>query len=181
MTQLNLDQLKYPIGKFVISDRVSDAEIKTWISDIERLPQSLESIVENLYLEDLNLPYRPGGWTIKQVIHHLSDSHMNAIIRFKLSLTEDSPVIKPYMEDQWATLEDGMSDDITDSLGLLKHLHAKWVKLLQALTEEDLKRSYIHPEHGKRFLLSEAMGMYAWHGNHHLAHVKQALEYKGSF
>ena len=181
MTQLNLDQLKYPIGKFVISDRVSDAEIKTWISDIERLPQSLESIVENLYLEELSLPYRPGGWTIKQVIHHLSDSHMNAIIRFKLSLTEDSPVIKPYMEDQWATLEDGMSDDITDSLGLLKHLHAKWVKLLQALTEEDLKRSYIHPEHGKRFLLSEAMGMYAWHGNHHLAHVKQALEYKGSF
>ncbi|HLT34369.1 MAG TPA: putative metal-dependent hydrolase [Aquaticitalea sp.] len=181
MTAPELEKLKYPIGKFISPDSISKEQIQIWISDISKLPQSVETTIMNMSIEDLNLPYRPDGWNIKQVVHHLADSHMNAFIRFKLALTEESPIIKPYEEDKWATLDDATSDDIHNSLGLLKHLHAKWAKLLRTLTEEDFKLVYIHPEHGKRFLLEEALGMYVWHGNHHLAHIQQALQHQGSF
>lgn len=181
MTELTLDKLKYPIGKFSMTETVDETFIQSWISEIESLPDSIEALVKNLNIVELNLPYRPQGWNVKQVVHHLADSHMNAFIRFKLALTEESPIIKPYEEDRWAQLEDGTNNDINDSLNLLKHLHAKWGKLLRTLTSEDLLRVYIHPEHGKRFGLDEAIGMYAWHSNHHLAHIKQALFYKAQF
>lgn len=181
MTEHALNQLKYPIGKFSLPEIVTDAEIKNWISEIESLPSSVEIMVTNLSVKDLNLQYRPDGWMIKQVVHHLADSHMNAFIRFKLTLTEESPLVKPFEEDRWANLADGMDDNIEDSLNLLKSLHAKWTKLLRHLTNDDLKRSYIHPEHGKRFQLEEALGMYAWHCQHHLTHIRQALIHRGKF
>lgn len=181
ITEEALEQLKYPIGRYVKPDTIHTILIEKWILDIESLPRSIEELVNDLSVLELNYPYRPNGWNIKQVVHHFADSHMNAFIRFKLALTEDSPIIKPYYEDRWATLDDGKSDDISDSLNLLISLHVKWSRLLQQLNTENLKRSYIHPEHGKRFQLDEAIGLYAWHCNHHLAHIRQALEYKGTF
>lgn len=181
MTTQTLDKLKYPIGKFIGPETFDEESIHDWIADIRRFPELIEDLVRNLSVEELNLQYRPNGWSIKQVVHHCADSHLNAFIRFKLALTEDAPVIKPYHQDRWSTLVDGMDDNIMDSLLLLKSLHAKWAILLQHLTPEDLKRVYIHPEHNKEFSLKYVIGMYAWHGNHHLAHIKQGLKYKGNF
>ncbi|MEZ4802200.1 MAG: putative metal-dependent hydrolase [Gelidibacter sp.] len=178
---MDLEHLKYPIGKFHFPDKIDESKIRDWISDIENLPKLVQDIVKDLSIKELNLPYRPEGWCIKQVVHHLGDSHMNAFIRFKLALTEDAPIIKPYREDLWVNLEDGTDDNISDSLTLLKSLHSKWSKLLRTLSKDDLKRVYIHPEHGKRFQLDEAIGMYAWHSKHHLAHIKQAIKFEGSF
>ena len=178
---MNLEKLKYPIGKFSFEETIDELKINEWISDIEQLPKAIKDLVRNLSIEELNFPYRPDGWKIKQVVHHLADSHMNAFIRFKLTLTEDSPIIKPYEEAKWAELEDGTSDEIGDSLQLLKALHSKWAKLLKTMDEDDFKRVYVHPEHNKHFELIEALAMYSWHCNHHLEHIKQALEHQGKF
>ena len=181
MTKSELENLKYPIGMFVKPDSIDANLIKKWISDIEDLPRSISTLVNGLTLEELNYQYRPDGWNIKQVVHHCADSHMNSIIRFKLALTEDSPTIRPYFEDRWAGLIDGHDDDLTDSLSLLRGLHSKWGKLLRNISKEELLREFVHPEHEIRFRLDEAIGVYAWHGNHHLAHIRQALQYKGDF
>lgn len=182
MTEEKLHSLKYPIGKFVKPEYINNETLAQWISDIEHLPKNIETLTKDLTLEQLQWVYRPNGWNIKQVVHHCADSHINAFIRFKLALTEESPTIKPYHEDLWANLIDGNADDLTDTLFLLKGLHAKLCYLLRYIPKADLStKSYIHPQHGKRFTLDEAIGMYAWHSNHHLAHIKQALEYKGQF
>ena len=177
----NLESLKYPIGKYSKLEDVSEAQIQEWIATIEGLPQILGNITKDLTIEQLSWPYRPGGWTIKQVVHHCADSHMNSMIRFKLTLTEDSPTIKPYYEDRWANLIDSNDDDLSHTLSLLKGLHAKWVLLLRSMTKDELEREFIHPEHGKHFSLEETIGLYAWHCKHHVAHIKQALKYKGNF
>lgn len=182
MTEEKLHSLKYPIGTFVKPEYVNNETLAQWISDIEHLPKNIEALTKDLTLEQLQWIYRPNGWNIKQVVHHCADSHINAFIRFKLALTEDSPTIKPYHEDLWANLIDANADDLTDTLFLLKGLHAKLTLLLRHIPKADLStKSYMHPQHGKRFTLDEAIGMYAWHSNHHLAHIKQALEYKGLF
>ena len=182
MTEEKLNALKYPIGKFVKPEFINDGIITQWISDIEHFPDKIEVLTKHLSVEELQWVYRPSGWNIKQVVHHCADSHINAFIRFKLALTEDSPTIKTYHEDRWANLIDGNSDDLTTTLFLLKGLHAKLSLLLRHIPKAELStKSYIHPQHGKRFTLDEAIGMYAWHSNHHLAHIKQALEYKGIF
>uniref|UniRef100_UPI00404ABD0B YfiT family bacillithiol transferase n=1 Tax=Gelidibacter sp. TaxID=2018083 RepID=UPI00404ABD0B len=182
MTEEKLYSLKYPIGTFVKPEYVNNETLAQWISDIEHLPKNIEALTKDLSPEQLQWVYRPNGWNIKQVVHHCADSHVNAFIRFKLALTEDSPTIKPYLEDLWANLIDANADDLTDTLFLLKGLHAKLSLLLRYIPKADLStKSYIHPQHGKRFTLDEAVGMYAWHSNHHLAHIKQALEYKGQF
>jgi len=169
------DQLRYPIGKFSKWKITGDAVLEKWISDIESFSEKLDDLTRDLTVEQLQLRYRPEGWTIKQVVHHCADSHMNSIIRFKLALTEDTPKIRPYFEDRWAKLVDGQDDNINDSMILIKALHRKWGVLLRSLTEADLNREFIHPEHGKRFTLRENIAIYAWHGEHHLAHIRQAL------
>ena len=176
-----LNHLKYPIGKFIKPELISEGQINDWIDTIEALPMRLSQLTQDLSVEQLNWPYRPGGWIIKQVVHHIADSHMNSIIRFKLALTEDTPTIKPYFEDRWAMLKDNNDDHLSNTLSLLKGLHAKMGILLRSLTNDDLKRKFIHPEHGKRFSLEETIGIYAWHSNHHLTHIEQALKYKGKF
>jgi len=181
MNAESLYHLKYPIGKFTKPDQISESQILEWIVTIEGLPKTLTQLTKDLSVEQLNWPYRPGGWTIKQVVHHIADSHMNSIIRFKLALTEDTPTIKPYFEDRWATLKDNNDDQLSHSLSLLKGLHAKMGILLRSFTKDDLKREFIHPEHSKRFSLEETIGIYAWHSNHHLSHIEQALKYKGKF
>ncbi len=181
MPEIDIEVLKYPIGKFIFPKIIDQKLLATWIVDIERFPELLENLVMNLTVGELNLQYRPNGWTLKQVVHHCADSHMNAFIRFKLALTEDAPIIKPYQEDRWAILDDAMDDQIEVSVSLLKALHYKWATLLQNLSSEDLKRVYIHPNHNKPFTLEVAIGLYAWHCNHHLNHIQQGLKFKGKF
>jgi len=178
---MNIQQLKFPIGEYISNVNPSKELINSWIKDIENFPSKVEELTKNISTEQLNWKYRPGGWTVKQVIHHCADSHMNSIIRFKLALTEESPTIRPYFEDRWAELVDSHDDDISDSVSLLKGLHKKWVVLLKSLNDNDLKREFIHPEHGKRFNLADNIGVYAWHCNHHFAHMKNGLDSKGEY
>lgn len=176
-----LEQLKFPIGLFTPPEFIDTEIIKHWITSIEVFPSRVEALILTLSIKQLHWKYRPNGWCIKQVIHHCADSHLNSLIRFKLALTEESPTIRPYWEDRWAELPDSLNDDLSATLLLLKGLHQKWVFLLKQLSEEDLKREFVHPEHGKRFSLKENIGIYAWHCNHHLAHIEQAIKAKGSY
>ena len=173
---MELEQLKYPIGKFVKPSTIDQSTIQSWIEEIEHLPHQIRKAVEDLSEEQLNTPYRPEGWTIRQVIHHLPDSHMNSYVRFRWALTEDSPTIKAYHEDRWAELDDAKHADINISLILLEAIHIRWCMLLRSLTPEQLKKHFIHPESGAKVYLDENIGSYAWHGKHHLAHIKNCIE-----
>lgn len=164
--------LQYPLGMFSYEGALTQNVIHTWIDEIEALPRVLREAVNDLTDVQLNTPYRPGGWTVRQVVHHLADSHMNAYIRFKLALTEEAPTIKLYDEAKWAVLPDAELP-IDVSLSLLATLHLRWTTVLRSLTEEDLHKSFIHPENGS-VSLAKNIGLYAWHGNHHVAHI-QAL------
>ena len=174
----DLEKLRYPIGRFEPPSRIDRDQIGRWISDIEALPADLRRTVRGLTDTQLNTPYRPGGWTIRQVIHHLPDSHINSFIRFKLALTENRPEIKPYFEDRWAELPDYSMTPVSASLDLLEGLHQRWVALLRSLTRQDLERTFIHPESGL-VKLPETIGSYAWHGRHHLAHIREAIRREG--
>jgi len=177
----NIEKLKFPIGRFAIPTFIDQPLIDAWIADIDAFPARLKALVYGLSAEQLNWRYRPGGWNIKQVVHHCADSHINSFVRFKLTLTEDRPTVKPYDEGKWAELVDATDDDISASLLLIEGLHARWAKLLRSLSLVDLERQFVHPEHAKDFSLKDIVAMYAWHSNHHLAHVAQALFSKGAF
>jgi hypothetical protein len=170
MTPAQLELLKYPIGKFVAPDTVSDALLNEWITTIEGLPKKLNNAVQSLSDEQLDTPYRPEGWSVRQVIHHIADSHMNAYLRFKLALTEDTPTIKPYDEQAWAMLFD-YTTEVESSLQLITALHAKWALLLKGMSSKDFEKQYYHPENKQYSTLQHVTGMYAWHSNHHLAHI----------
>jgi hypothetical protein len=178
---MNINELRYPIGQFKKPDNITKEIIQEWISDIQSFPERISNEVENLTDDQLNWQYRPNGWNIRQVVHHCADSHINSITRFKLALTEDKPEIRPYFEDRWAQLPDTNAAPVSSSLALLKGLHERWGYLLGNLSEEQLNRTYIHPEHNKEFTVKETIGLYAWHSNHHLAHIKQAKRFKGQF
>ena len=180
MTEQDLYQLKFPIGEFIKPEVITTQHINEWIASIEALPQSIISITKDLSEEELNYKYRPNGWTIKQVVHHCTDSHINSLLRFKLALTENTPTIRPYFEDRFAELND-YSESIDSSISILTGVHKKLELLLKNLNPEELKREFVHPEHGKHFSLEETIGVYAWHSNHHLAHIKQALQFDGKF
>lgn len=162
--------LRYPIGKFSFKGSLTPAEREEAIDQIEKMPVGLREAVKGLSDEQLDTPYRPEGWTLRQVVHHLPDSHMNAYMRFRLGLTEDEPTIKPYYEDQWAELTDARSADIDISLNLLESLHQRWVLLLRSMSEEDCMRKVNHPEQGI-VPLDKFISLYAWHGRHHIAHI----------
>ena len=170
----NLDQLKYPIGRFQSPVVIDKQQIDNWIRIIEAFPRQLSEEVRNLDVKGLEKQYRPGGWTIKQVVNHCADSHMNSMIRFKLALTEDTPIIKPYHEDRWAELSDSKDFPIESALKMLEGLHERWVTLLKSLSDKALERQFIHPETNALISLKTNIGIYAWHCEHHLAHVKNA-------
>jgi len=181
MTTEELTRLKFPIGKFIGPNTITTQIIQTWIKEIADFPAKLKNLTGDLNTEKLNWKYRPGGWTIKQLVHHCADSHMNSYIRFKLALTEDTPIIRPYFEDRWAELPDSQDDDISDSMTLLTGLHSKWVKVLKSLDEDQLKLSFLHPESGQETRLGHNIGLYAWHCNHHFAHIELALTSNGEY
>jgi hypothetical protein len=163
--------LQYPIGKFEKPTAFNPALLQNLISEIESFPLRLRKEVEHLSEVQLDTRYRPGGWTVRQVVHHCCDSHMNGITRHKLTLTEDRPTIKPYPEALFAEMADSKTLDISPALSLLDGIHQKWAVLLRSIDFENLNRIYIHPEHGREFELGESIALYAWHGNHHLAHI----------
>jgi len=169
------EHLKYPIGQVSIPSEITNEHLTTWISDIENFPNKLERLVQNLSEEHLNTPYREGGWTIRQTIHHCGDSHINSYVRFKWTMTEDTPMIKAYFEDRWAELFDTKEAPIELSLHFIKALHAKWVFLLKGLSDADLEKVFIHPESGDSISLKQNIGIYSWHCKHHYAHIKNVL------
>nr|WP_297762133.1 putative metal-dependent hydrolase [uncultured Muriicola sp.] len=176
MEDMSLEELKYPIGHFVKPEKINNMIVKDWIAQIEALPVNVSDIATPLSRTQLDTPYRPGGWTVRQVVHHLSDSHHHSYIRFKWALTEDNPVIKPYLEKEWAQLFDSVTGPIDLSLAHLEAVHAKLVYLLNGLSAEDLKKTFIHPVGNSETTLEENIGRYAWHGNHHLAHIQSLID-----
>ncbi len=158
---MDIEQLKYPIGKFIMPEIFDQKQADAWISEIEALPGQLKKATENLIGEELNQVYRPDGWTLRQVVHHLPDSHVNAYIRFKQAITEDVPVIRPYYEERWAETEEAKNGDIKLSLDLLAALHHRWVTFLKTLKIENYQRKYIHPAHKHELNSAKMLGIYA--------------------
>ncbi len=169
--------VRYPIGSFQYDGEMDMEVVNKWVKEIEELPRMLQDAVKDLDDEQLDTPYRLDGWTIRQVIHHLADSHMNAYIRLKLALTEESPVVKTYDETKWAELAD-YQFPVKGSLLLLEGLHKRWAELLRTLSQSEMEKTFTHPELGE-VLIYKNIGMYAWHGKHHLAHITSLLERKG--
>jgi hypothetical protein len=167
----NDDQLRYPTGKFSAKDSYTAEERNAFIRQIATLPSRVEDVTKGFSEKQWNTPYREGGWTAKQVVHHLADSHMNAYIRLKWTLTEDSPVIKAYDEKLWAETPEVTLDPML-SINLLKSLHAKWTALLENLPVETLNKYFIHPDNKKQNSIERLMALYCWHGDHHLGHLK---------
>lgn len=170
--------LRYPIGTYTAPASVTAAQRAAWIADIAAAPAALRAAAAGLSPEQLDTPYRPEGWTVRQVVHHVPDSHLNAYTRFKLALTEDEPTIKPYDQARWAELPDSAAPPEV-SLALLEALHQRWVALLNAMSPEQFNRRFRHPEHGRIFTLDETLGLYAWHGRHHAAHITALRERRG--
>jgi len=170
-----MSDLRYPIGTFKYEGELTEEGRRRAIDAIAEAPARLRAAVEGLAPQQLETPYRPGGWTVRQLVHHLPDSHLNAYTRFKLALTEEEPTIKPYDEAQWANLEDGRNAPAVISLALLEALHQRWVLLLKSLQPADFGRTLRHPERGV-MTLDELLSLYAWHGRHHIAHITSLRE-----
>lgn len=170
---------RYPIGRFVLEGAITAPRREAWIGEVAEAPGQLRQAVRGLKDPEFDTPYREGGWTIRQVVHHLPDSHLNAYVRFKLALTEDNPTIRPYEEARWAELADTGGTPLGVSLTLLEALHRRWVVLLGAMTEAEWSRTFFHPEHQKSFALDGILAMYAWHGRHHVAQISALRERMG--
>lgn len=173
MLKDQLEKLRYPIGKFSQPEHINQETIDSWIKTIAKFPEYLRNEIQKLQDKDFELTYREDGWTIRQLIHHCADSHMNSFIRFKLALTEDTPTIKTYKEDLWANLPDS-NMPIESSMKILDGLHQRWATLLSNLSQQDLKKQFRNPESNKTISIETAVGIYAWHCNHHLTHIINA-------
>ena len=171
--------LRYPVGKFDFEVPINEADYPMLIAAIAEAPGALRAAVAGLSRDQLETRYRPGGWTVKQLAHHVPDSHLNAYARFKLALTEDEPTIKPYDEAAWAELADSRTVPIEVSLDLLDALHLRWVALLRSMDPADFNRAFRHPEHGRVLTLKQMLGLYAWHGRHHVAHITSLKKREG--
>ena len=176
-----IEHLRFPVGRFIVPKEYSAELIKERIASIKNFPSKLGPLVQDLNQDELQLIYRPEGWNISQVVHHLADSHMNAYIRFKLALTEDKPMIKPYLQGLWASCSDSNSFPIESSIQILTGLHARFAQLLESMSTKDLDRVFVHPEWNKELPIKMNICLYAWHGEHHFAHINNALKYKGEF
>jgi hypothetical protein len=167
----NDEQLRYPVGKFTARDSYSTEELQSFIAKIESLPRDVEKVINSMTVKQLDTPYREGGWTARQVVHHMADSHMNAYIRFKWTLTESTPTIKAYDEKAWAETPETKLDPVI-SVELLKALHAKWIAMLRRLAPADFQKEFLHPDTKRYMRLDRMTAMYAWHGEHHFGHLK---------
>jgi len=173
-----MHDLKYPIGAHIKPSTISDQRLLQCINDIAEFPKQITGLLHGTGQANLAHTYRPGGWTVKQIVHHCADSHMQAYTRCKLALTEDRPIIKPYDENRWTALSDVDNCDLDDSIIILRGLHSRWSNLLSNLSPEDLERCFVHPEMQREFSIRELTEFYSWHSRHHAAHVAQALRLK---
>lgn len=178
MENIDLEKLKYPIGKLLTPAEYTSEYISNKIQEIELFPERLKEETIHLTEEQLDTPYRPGGWTVRQVIHHCAESHMNCYIRIKWALTENNPVIKAYDENLWSQLPDSLSMPIQPTLSLLDGLHYRLAYIMKNLSETDLEKTFVHPENNSEYKIKQIIGTYAWHGNHHLAHITALKKYK---
>jgi uncharacterized damage-inducible protein DinB len=173
-----MTDLRYPIGKFHFAGPLTDEQKKNCLDDIARAPANLRAAIKGLSESQFDTPYRPGGWSVRQVVHHVPDSHLNSYVRFKLALTENEPTIKTYAEDRWAELDDTKTTPVEVSLTLLEALHDRWMRLLRSLTPEEWKRTFRHPELGA-MTLEKTLALYAWHGRHHVSHITGLRDREG--
>src|SRR5882724_466456 len=173
-----MSDLSFPIGKFEFNGPLTEEQRRKMIAEVADAPRALRAAVAGLSAPQLDTPYRPGGWTVRQVTHHVPDSHMNAYVRFKLALTEEEPTIRPYEQQLWAELPDTRDTPIAVSLTLLDSLHDRWVRLLRSITPEQWQRKFRHPELGL-LTVERNLGLYAWHGKHHVAHVTELRKRSG--
>jgi len=167
-----MEDMRFPVGKFHYDGPLTPEQQKSFLEAIAQTPAQLRAAIKGLSDSQLDTPYRPEGWTVRQVVHHVPDSHLNAYVRFKLALTEEDPTIKPYAEDRWAELADTKATPVEVSLTLTDSLHDRWVRLLRSLAPEQWKRTFRHPEMGP-MTLEKTLALYAWHGRHHVAHITQ--------
>lgn len=174
-----MQDLKYPIGKYKPEAEITQAFVEQCISEIEALPANMKAAVDGLTGSQLDTPYRPEGWTIRQVVHHVCDSHLNSVVRFKWTLTEDTPTIKAYDQAAWANLLDVPATPVAVNLDFLAVLHTKWVLLLKAIKDEEWSETFVHPEMNETLTLGWLVGLYAWHGKHHVAHITSLREREG--
>jgi uncharacterized damage-inducible protein DinB len=172
-----MDQLKFPIGRFEAPSIISKADRDLYVQAIEELPAQLRESVDGLSDGQLDTAYREGGWSVRQVVHHLADSHANNYARIRFALTEENPAIKPYDEAKWAELPDARSFRLESSLKMVEGIHERWTALMRSFTEADWKRTFYHPERGV-VALDETMALYAWHGRHHVAHIRNLRQRK---
>jgi uncharacterized damage-inducible protein DinB len=167
-----MQDLRFPVGKFHYDPAANAGQQQVFLEEVAQTPAKLRAAVAGLDDTQFDTPYRPGGWTVRQVVHHVPDSHLNSYVRFKLALTEDEPTIKTYAEDRWAELPDNQATPVEVSLALLESLHDRWIRLLRSLTPEQWKRTFRHPELGP-MTLEKTLALYAWHGRHHVAHITE--------
>jgi DinB superfamily len=165
------EDLRYPVGKFTAPVAWDAGDVPRWRSDLVELPARLLVAIAGLTDAQLDAPYRDGGWTVRQTVHHVADSHMNAYCRFRLALTEDGPTIKPYLEARWAELPDARTMPVAPSIEILDGVHARWLGLIDAMTPAQWQRGFVHPEHGRTMALWQTAALYAWHSRHHVAHI----------
>lgn len=175
----NSDQYRYPIGPFKLPENITDVDIDALIENIKHYPSQLRMEVEKLSNEQLDTPYRDGGWTVRQLVNHIADSHTNAYFRFKLALTEDHPTIKPYDENKWAALADSRNIPIQPAIKMLEGVHERWVFELKALTNKEFESTFYHPDDEETISLKASLAKYVWHGAHHLAHIKRLKDRQG--
>ena len=173
-----MEALKFPIGRFSAPTEMTSAQLSSFVKVIEDFPSLLKAETDKLSEVQLDTAYRPEGWTVRQVVHHCADSHMNSFIRFKLALTEENPTIKPYHEDKWAEMADAKNLPIEPSLKILEGLHDRWAILIKSLSDQDLQKTFFHPANQKTITLATTIALYAWHSRHHLGHVKLVNEGK---
>ena len=179
LIDMDPEQLKYPIGKFERKETITSEERAILVANLKSFPQRLTTVVMELSEAQLDVPYRPGGWTVRQLIHHLADSHVNSYIRYRWTLTEDTPVIKAYDHATWADLPDATSAPIKFSLNMLKATHARWTLLLERMSDADYARELSHPEWSSNLSLNDMTQLYSWHCDHHLAHITSLIEREG--
>jgi uncharacterized damage-inducible protein DinB len=176
---MNIDELKYPIGKFETPKTITPKDIKNWLSDIGKLPSRLVVTLNPLSEAQLNTPYREGGWTVRQIVHHIADSHLQSYIRFKTALTEETPVIRVYDREAWAQLPDSKSAPVESSLLILEGLLGRWNSMLNGLSQSELQRSFVVPASEEKTTLAMGIGLCSWHGQHHLQQIVSLIKRSG--
>jgi hypothetical protein len=169
------EQMQYPIGNFVPPVSYTDTDLHKWVNEIKVAPGQYRQAVISLTEPQLDTNYRKGGWTLRQVVHHVADSHLNSITRFKLALTEENPIIKPYEEAHWALLADYRMP-VEPSLRMLEGIHSRWVSMMESFTDREWNKTFVHPESKRTLTLKHCAALYAWHGKHHLAHITETVK-----